>query len=204
MRHPAANHPGSLPLLSPDLLARFRQGDDRAFVEVYDHHAADLRPVVARFFASPFEREEATQEIWMQVHRNVRAFDPARGALLPWLRALAANRCKEILRAQGRRPALGHELDEEAMAPELVLTETPERGIRRERLRSAVAAFVSGLGSEEAGVFRLALMDERGHEEVAAQLGISPRRCKYLKLKLLERAARTPALKAALEELLDE
>jgi RNA polymerase sigma factor (sigma-70 family) len=186
-------------VLPPDLLARFRKRDDDAFMNVYDRYAGELRPLVARFFASPFEREEATQEVWLLVHRMAGAFDPARGELLPWLRTLAANRCREILRAQGRRPALGQELDE----GDLVTEESPEVRARAERLRAAVAGFARELDEEEAAVFRLSLLDELGHDEVAARVGISARRCKYLKLKLLERAARTPSLKAALEELLD-
>jgi SAM-dependent MidA family methyltransferase len=42
------------------------------------------------------------QEIWLQVHRMCEAYDPARGPLLPWLRAVAVNRCRELLRARGR------------------------------------------------------------------------------------------------------
>jgi RNA polymerase sigma-70 factor, ECF subfamily len=186
-------------VLPPDLLARFRQGDDGAFMSVYDEYRGELRPLVARFFASPFEREEATQEIWLHVHRMASAYDPARGPLLPWLRALAVNRCREILRAQGRRPPLDQGLAE----GDLVADDTPESRARDERLRAAITRFAASLGAEEAGVFRLALVEELSHDEVAARLGISARRCKYLKLKLLERALAERALRQALEELLD-
>ena len=155
---------------------------------VYDQHAADLRPLVARFFASPFEREEALQEIWLHVHKVASAFDPARGELRPWLRTLASNRCREILRAAGRRPALGTEIDE----GDAQTAETPETLAQQERVQAALSAFQASLTPEEAGVFRLALLEERSHDEVAAQLGITPRRAKYLKLQLLERAARAP------------
>jgi RNA polymerase sigma-70 factor (ECF subfamily) len=186
-------------LLSPDLLERFRQGDDSAFMTIHDHYAAELRPLVARFFRSPFEREEASQEVWLQVYRMARAYDPERGQLLPWLRALAINRCREILRAQRRRPAPNVELTDAALQAE----ESPELSARAERLRAAVAAFVATLDAEEAGVFRLALIEELGHDEVATRLKISPRRCKYLKVKLLARAAAAGGLKEALEEMLE-
>jgi len=186
-------------VLPPELVARFRQGDDDAFMKVYERYAGELRPLVARFFRSPFEREEASQEIWLQVHRMAAAYQPARGELGPWLRALAANRCREMLRAQGRRPGPGQALDDDL----LVADDTPELRARRERLRAAVTAFAATLDEEQAAVFRLSLLEELGHDEVAARLGLSPRRCKYLKLKLLERAAESPLLRAALEELLE-
>lgn len=167
---------------------------------VYDAHADVLRPLVARFFVSPFEREEAAQEIWLQVHRVAGSYDPDRGPLLAWLRAVASNRCKEILRARGRRPSLAAE---EAGPEAEASSESPEGKAASRRLQQAIESFVAGLAPEEAGVFRLSLLEEVGPEEVARRLGIPVRRCKYLKLKLLERAAASAALKQALDEVLE-
>ncbi len=164
---------------------------------VYDTHAGDIRPLIARFFLSRFEREEAAQEIWLQVHRGAGAYDPSHGDVLPWLRAVATNRCRELLRARGRRPDPTLTLGDE----DLVTDETPERRASADRLRAAVMAFAATLDGEEAAVFRLALVEERGHDEVAARVGISPRRCKYIKLKLLERAEQSADLRRALDEL---
>jgi RNA polymerase sigma-70 factor (ECF subfamily) len=182
--------------LAPEVVERFRRGEEEGFVAVYDAFAPLLRPIVAHFFSSPFEREEATQEVWLHAHRMAGAFDPARGGLGPWLRALCANRCREILRARGRRPNPSEPLAEDA----LVDGETPETRARDERLRAAVAAFAGALDGEEAAVWRLSLVEDRPHEEVAAAVGISVRRCKYLRGKLLKRAAAEPRLRAVLEE----
>jgi RNA polymerase sigma-70 factor (ECF subfamily) len=164
---------------------------------VYDAHAADLRPIVARFFKSPFEREEAIQETWLQVHRMCHAYDPARGPLLGWLRALAVNRCRELLRARGRRPDARESVDEEALPGR----SDPEADASAARVREALDRFSTGLAPDEAGVLRLSLVEERPHDEVARALGITPRRCKYLRMKLLARAAEDPALRAALGEV---
>ena len=94
--------------------------------------------------------EDAVQEVWLLVHRVAKAFDPSRGELLPWLRTVAANRCKELLRAQGRRPDPRVELAEE----ELLATSDPEDEARTARVRTAVEHFVAGLSAEEALVFR--------------------------------------------------
>jgi len=185
------------PVLPSDLLERFRRGDEAAFMSVYDAHAADLRPLVWHFFRSPFEREEAAQEVWLHVHRMARAYDPGRGDLLPWLRSLAANRCREILRAAGRRPSATQELADQ----DLPSVESPEAAVKQERLRAAVAAFSATLDEEAAAVFRLSFVEELSHGEVASRLGISPRRAKYLKLKLLAAAAQAPALRAALADV---
>jgi len=182
-----------------DTEARFRRGEREAFLSVYETHAAAIRLLVGRFFTSPFEREEAAQEIWLHVHRMAGSFDPARGDLAPWLRAVAANRCKELLRARGRRPdpcveLAAEQADESTGAG-------PEHAARSARAREAVTRFEAQLGRDEAIVFRLSLVEERSHDEVARAADISARRCKYLRMKLLVRAAADPALRAALAEV---
>ncbi|MEA2700652.1 MAG: hypothetical protein QOI66_4923 [Myxococcales bacterium] len=180
-----------------DTEARFRRGEREAFLKVYEAHASAVRALVGRFFLRPFEREEAVQEVWLLVHRVAKTFDPARGELLPWLRTVAANRCKELLRAQGRRPDPRVELAEE----DTLATSDPEDQARTARVRTAVEHFVAGLSAEEALVFRLSLVEERSHDEVAKTAGISARRCKYLRMKLLVRAAADPVLRQVLGEV---
>jgi RNA polymerase sigma-70 factor (ECF subfamily) len=182
-----------------DTERRFRLGERAAFEAIYDAHASALRALVGRFFPSPFEREEAVQEVWLLIHRVAGTFDAERGELLPWLRAVAANRCKELLRARGRRPDARVELDEAALAEEG--SPDPEASARAARVREAVRRFSDGLDAEEALVFRLSILEERAHEEAARAAGISPRRCKYLRAKLLARAAANAELRAAIEEV---
>src|SRR4029079_11586481 len=131
-------------------------GDADAFLAVHDACAPVIRALVGRYFASPFEREEAAQEIWLQAHPMASTYEPARGPLVPWLRALASNRCKELLRARGRRPDPRAELEEAEMAAEDGggdgggAVTGPEAAARQARLRAAVARFSSELSEEEA------------------------------------------------------
>jgi RNA polymerase sigma factor (sigma-70 family) len=188
---------GASPSVDPATEARFRQGDRAAFMTVYAACAPAVRGLVGRFFARAFEREEAVQEVWLLVHRMAASFDPGRGPLLPWLRTLAANRCKELLRAQGRRPDPRSEVDEDTIGGDA----GAERVLGDARLRAAVERFAAALGPEDAAVFRLSLVEERTHDDVARATGISPRRCKYLRMKLLLRVAADPALRQALAEV---
>src|SRR5207344_1270001 len=109
-----------------------------------------------------FEQEEAVQEVWLLVHRVAGSFDASRGELLSWLRTVAANRCKELLRARGRRPDPGVEVEE----GHVVDRADPETSVRAARVRDAVTRFASGLAPDEAAVFRLSLVEERAHDEV--------------------------------------
>jgi RNA polymerase sigma-70 factor (ECF subfamily) len=180
-----------------DTEARFRLGERAAFLAVYEAHGGAVRALVSRYFSSPFEREEAVQEAWLQVHRVAASFDAERGELLPWLRTIAANRCKELLRARGRRPDARVELADDA----LDARPSPEDEARDARVRAAVTRFEARLSEDEAKVFRLSLVEERTHDETARAAGVSVRRCKYLRMKLLLRVAADPALRAALAEV---
>ena len=192
---------GASPPVDPATEARFREGDRTAFMTVYGACAPAVRALVGRFFVRPFEREEAVQEVWLLVHRMAPSFDPQRGSLLPWLRTLAANRCKELLRAQGRRPDARSEVDENTVGTDRGPERGPERSLGDTRLRAAVERFAAGLSPEDAQVFRLSLVEERTHDDVAHAIGISGRRCKYLRMKLLLRVAADPALRQALAEV---
>ena len=193
--------PASLATVDDETIARFRRGDRVAFVLVYDTFGSAVRALVCQFFKSPFEREEAAQEIWLQVHRVAAAYDPTLGALPAWLRTVAKNRCKELLRARSRRPDPREEVDESTSAPDDVAS--PDAAMRRARARVAVQRFSSELPEGQAAMLKLSLMEERTHDEVAALTGQSARQCKYLRKKLLERAAANAALLAALKEMVE-
>lgn len=180
--------------------ARFAIGGREAFLEVYEAHRALVRRWVARFFSSsPFEQEEAVQEVWLTAHRMQQQYEPARGPLLPWLRTLSANRCRELLRAQSRRPPSGVPLEDVAEA--LWLDEPlPDAQAHASAVRVEVSRFAASLPADEAKVLELCFVEQRSHPEIAALLGIDERRSKYLKQKLLAAAAKDARLLALMRE----
>lgn len=180
---------------------QFRAGDRAAFVTVYGALAQSVRGWTRRFFKSPFEQEEAVQEIWLTAHRMAPAYDPAKGPLRPWLRTLASNRCKELLRARGRRIPEGMELSEALDVKDE--TPGPEDHEKARRVREAVSRFAATLPEDEAKVLQLGLADELSLDEVAEALGTNVRRCKYLKKKLLAKAATDEGLRVVLQELVE-
>ncbi len=181
--------------MSVDTLARFARGERAAFGEVYRAHARDVFRWVAQCFSSPFEQEEAVQEVWLMVHRVCGSYDVNRGPLAPWLRVVAGNRCKELLRARGRRPQPSEPLEavEQALvAPGL------EEGMAKATLAAAVDRFAGTLPPDEARLLREGLVGELSLEETARRLSITVRQCKYLKKKLLARAAGDAGLREVL------
>ncbi len=188
------------PLIGPELLVRFARGEREAFVDVYRGRAPAVRRWVSRFFRSPFEQEEAAQEIWLTVHRMQTSFDVNRGALDPWLRVVAANRCRELLRVKGRRPDASVPLEDVDEAQWLDQPEATDP-VLLSRLQRALAAFRATLSPDEVEVLEHGLIEEQSHESLAQKLGVNVRRSKYLKKKLIARVANDATFASLAQEL---
>ena len=100
------------------LLARVRQGDDRALELLYGRYLIPLTrwargrlPYGARDL---MQTDDLIQETLLRTMRGVAAFDPEHsGAFLAYLRRAVLNRIRDELRRVGRRPALDGSLDKE-------------------------------------------------------------------------------------------
>ena len=181
------------------MTARFAAGDREAFQEVYAAHATQVRGWVRRFFAAPFEREEAVQEVWLHVMRSARAYEVNRGPLRPWLRTLTANRCRELLRAKASVAEVP--VDDADDAGWLDSPETPEAVSSRAQLRAALTVFAQGLSSEEAQVLQLGWVEGLNVDEVAQRMKRSARQVKYLRLKVVAKASSDETLRVLLREV---
>lgn len=178
---------------------RFASGDREGLVAAYDLLAPSVRRWVRRFFRSAFEQEEAVQEVWLTAHRMQRHYDVNRAALGPWLRALTANRCRELLRAAGRRPDAGVPLEDVEDALWLD-SEAPDDAVFRAQVAAAVEKFKAELAPDEAKALQALVLEGHSHQELAQALEITVRQSKYLKLRLLERAAKDPGLAALVRD----
>jgi RNA polymerase sigma-70 factor, ECF subfamily len=87
-----------------DLLAAYRKGDRAAFSRLVDSYQRELFHFLIRFVGDRAAAEDIFQESFLQVHQSAAQFDPQR-RFRPWLFTIAANKARDYLRAQSRRPA---------------------------------------------------------------------------------------------------
>jgi RNA polymerase sigma factor (sigma-70 family) len=172
-----------------DRLKAFRDGEAWAVDEVIREYDQVVRNVVERFYRNAFEREEAMQEIWIHAIQRADTVHPDRVADFEgWLATLARHRCVDLWRAAGRAPT----------GVEVELAAEPSTAVEDAETREAIAAFVSRLRPEEAQFYGLHFGEGLGYPEVAARMGITRLRCKYLKHLIVEKARRNGALLRAL------
>jgi RNA polymerase sigma-70 factor, ECF subfamily len=85
------------------LLDDYRQGDKPAFASLVSRYQRELYHFLVRFLGNRASAEDVFQETFLQVHQSAEQFDPQR-RFRPWLFTIAANKARDLIRSQARRP----------------------------------------------------------------------------------------------------
>ena len=97
-----------------ELVRRTAAGDADAFGTLYRRKRPDVYRFVLHMTADPGVAEDVVQDAFMTVMRDAGRFDPARGAVTPWLCGIAKNHLRQRLARDRRLEPLAH--DEEPTA----------------------------------------------------------------------------------------
>jgi RNA polymerase sigma-70 factor (ECF subfamily) len=112
-----------------ELLARLRDGDERAFEELVDRHYGTMLAVARGYVKSRAVAEEVVQEAWLGVLKGLDRFE-GRSSLRTWIIRIVAN----IARTRGAREARSVPLS--SLAPE-----GEEAAVEADRFRGPDDAF---------------------------------------------------------------
>jgi len=97
----------AIPISEPEsddaLMARFCDGDEDAFVVLYDRYAPQLQVFLRRFVRDDALAEDLLQTTFLSVVRARGRYTPLTG-LRAWMYAIAANAARDALRRRGARP----------------------------------------------------------------------------------------------------
>ena len=92
-------------LTDEQLLEAYRGGDESAFVELITRYEKELYNFLLKFLGQSALAEDVFQESFLQVHLSADSFQTDR-RFRPWLYTIAANKARDLLRSQARRPAV--------------------------------------------------------------------------------------------------
>jgi RNA polymerase sigma-70 factor, ECF subfamily len=85
------------------LLEAYRNGDRASFAKLVERYQRELFHFLVRFLGDRAAAEDIFQETFLQVHQSADQFDPSR-RFRPWLFTIAANKARDLMRSQARRP----------------------------------------------------------------------------------------------------
>ena len=150
-----------------ELLAQVVQGNQRAFLALYDRHATRVYALALRILRDPMLAEEATQDTFLKLWSRARLYLAERGALLVWLLTIARRTALDRLRLEARRPILSGGDD-----PEDLWQNLPENGVFADEARWRSLYFaVQSLSPEHRRVLELAYYQGMSQSEIAEILG---------------------------------
>ena len=109
--------------------------------------------------------DEILQETWLTAVTRLRAFDPDRGSLLDWLRGVARNHLRNVLRRERRTPG------EPAPAVEEIATKVSSSHARAEDIVDSLER----LAPRHEAVLRAKYLDGLSVLEIAAEWNESPK-----------------------------
>jgi RNA polymerase sigma-70 factor (ECF subfamily) len=92
-------------VVTTDLIARARAGDEEAFRQLVDPHRRELQVHCYRILGSAQDAEDALQETLLAAWQGLRGFE-GRASIRTWLYRVATSRCLNALRSSSRRPRM--------------------------------------------------------------------------------------------------
>jgi len=151
-----------------DLMVRLQRRDPQALAELYDRYGQVVFRLILRMVRDNGIAEDLVQETFLRVWNRVGGFDSDRGAVGPWLLAVARNRAIDYLRCQGRRTESTIELNE-SEHPELFADLSSD--VFNFDLVRQVKRALDQLDSQQRQAIELAYFEGLSQTEIAERMG---------------------------------
>jgi RNA polymerase sigma-70 factor (ECF subfamily) len=164
-----------------DLVRRFNNGDESAFIEIMARHRERIASIAFAMLNNYADAEEITQDTFMRAHRGLAQF---RGdsSLATWLHRIAMNLSRNrywYFFRRRRHMTLSLEntfgADNRSTLSDLVASDSadPARETATAEFNSLVAACMKRLASEPRKILTLRNTLDRSYGEIARELGVN-------------------------------
>ncbi len=152
------------------LIARSQQQDHEAFGQLVDRHASVIVNLAYRMVGNRADAEDLAQDAFLAAFKALSTFR-ADSKFSTWLYRIAANKCKDWLRAK-HPPAV--ELDDnEALAAHVVEPHTPERLLSQQQVAQQLDEAIQRLPPLYREAFVLKHIEGLSYEDMQDLLGVN-------------------------------
>jgi RNA polymerase sigma factor (sigma-70 family) len=145
------------------LVRRCLAGEQQAMLALVERFQGPVFGLCYRMLGQRQDAEDAAQETFVRVLKNLHRWDATRD-FMPWLLAIAGNRCRTALAVRRRRPAMD-------CAVELVADDAPDRRAA-DQLAEEVALVMKSLRPEYAQAFTLFHEQELSYDQIAQAMDV--------------------------------
>jgi len=151
-----------------ELLARIVARDERAVEALYERYSGPLYSLAYQVTGAERFAQDVVQEVFVALWRDAERFDPARGAVAPWLFSLARHKAIDLVRREAniRKRTADVDLEFEEAADDV--DHEAWMRIRRDKVREAIEQ----LTPAQREALDLAFFKGLTHVEVSDELGI--------------------------------
>ncbi len=149
-----------------ELIQRIRKQQPKALEELYDLTVQRVYGLALRIVAQTADAEEVCCDVYQQIWRTARQFNPRRGNALQWIMVIARSRALDCYRSRHRQRAQVHLSDAPDAYPEEAMP-AAELLIEQFESDSAVRAAVATLSPEQQLLIGLAFFQGLSHQQIA-------------------------------------
>jgi RNA polymerase sigma-70 factor (ECF subfamily) len=161
------------------LLADYRAGDKSKFPVLVLRYQRELYHFLVRFLGDRAAAEDVFQETFLQVHQSADQFDPQR-RFRPWLFTIAANKARDLIRSQSRRPtnplqasiSPGDDDSGEFIDLMQAVSTMPSEPMEREELQQQVQKTVMGMPEHLREILLLSYFHQFPYKQIGDILDI--------------------------------
>jgi RNA polymerase sigma-70 factor (ECF subfamily) len=152
-----------------ELAERLKRREPQAMADLYDRYGRLAYSLILRIVRDREMAEDLVQETFIRVWSRAQAFDSERGALGPWLLAVARNRAIDYLRSvDGRMARSSYELVE---MENPALFANLENHVVVSGLAGRIRGAMSKLNTNHRSVIELVYFEGLSQTEIAEKLG---------------------------------
>jgi RNA polymerase sigma-70 factor (ECF subfamily) len=151
------------------ILHRMALRDEGALAELYAHYGRAVYGLAMRVLGHAGWAEETTQDVFLKVWRDPRAWNPSGGTFESWFLTLARYTAIDRLRKETRhQPAVQVPLDDELQADD----DPGGDAVEQAQTAAQVRGLLDHLSPEQRQVVELAFFRGMTHSELAAALSL--------------------------------
>lgn len=159
------------------LVELFRSGSEDAFAQLIRRYERKLYNFLMKFLGQSASAEDVFQETFLQVHLSAAKFESGR-RFRPWLYTIAANKARDLLRSQARRPTVqlippDDDTDIAQLWEGLLQdTTTPDQQLQVKQRQEFVREVIGQLPGHLREILILAYFNQLSYKELAKILDI--------------------------------